>query len=297
MTQTETKKRLLITGSSGFVGRAFAKRWAERYELICPSHATMDISNKDDVLRFCEQHRPHLILHLAALANTGYCEQHPEESFKVNVQGTQHMAIAAAACGAKMVYFSSDQVYNGNLEKGGLSEELSVAPENHYGRHKLLAEQWAAEASPEAVGLRATWMYDARQPDEPQRLNFVINFEEALKTKTPLTFAVREYRGITWLRDVVELLPHTFELPGGVYNYGATNELNTYQTACRYFEMLHSNLSTDSMVQADEKRFPQHVRNIAIDNTKILQASNGKICFGNTIDGLQRFAHEQQKTR
>ena len=281
--------KILITGASGFVGCRVTNAFKEIFELVTPTHGELDVTSAEEVERFVKETGPDAILHLAAISNTGYCEEHPDESYLTNVVSVENLAKAAATHGCKFVWFSSDQVYNGNLEEGLLSEDIDVSPENHYGRHKLLAEQRALEICPGSVALRATWMYDAERPGMKTHGNFVLNFAQAIKNGTPLRFATREFRGITWVEDVVKNLPYTFDLPGGVYNFGAENHLNTYETACRYAEILGNDSS--ALVIADTERFPQHVRNISISMQKAYKASNGKINFLNTTDGLS--AYEQ----
>lgn len=280
-------KKILITGASGFVGCRAIKALQNDYELTVPRHADLDVTSAEAVERFIKESKPDAILHLAAISNTGYCEEHPDESYLVNVVSVENLARAAAAHGCKFVWFSSDQVYNGNLECGLLSEEAEVSPENHYGRHKLLAEQRALEICPDSVALRATWMYDTERPGMKTHGNFVLNFAQAIKNGTPLRFATREFRGITWVEEVVRNLPYTFELPGGVYNFGAENHLNTYETARRYAEIL--GCDSEGTVIADTERFAQHTRNISISMQKAYEASNGKIHFLDTIEGLAVF--------
>ncbi|MBR3907813.1 MAG: NAD(P)-dependent oxidoreductase [Bacteroidaceae bacterium] len=282
-------KKLLITGASGFVGSRFVERWRNEFEILAPSHAEFDITDAQAVERYVTRHAPQVIVHMAALSNTWYCEQHPEESYRVNVEGVCNLAAAAAHNGVKFVFFSSDQVYNGNCESGPLSEDMTVAPENVYGRHKLEAEQRALELCPTAVALRATWMYDSERAGMPVHANFVLNITKAIKERTPLVLPVREYRGITWVRDVVEFLPVTFTLPGGVYNYGAECLMNTYETACCYCEMLVG-LQAGPLLQPDYERYPNHERNLSMSGDKIFRASGGRICFGSTMDGLRIFA-------
>ena len=280
-------KKILITGASGFVGSRTVAALQGTHELITPCHSELDITSEDAVESFISRTQPDAILHLAAISNTGYCEEHPQESYLVNVVSVESIAKSAARHGIKLVWFSSDQVYNGNHELGLLTEDIAVSPENHYGRHKLLAEQRAMEICPESVALRATWMYDSEKTGMRTHKNFVLNFQEAIKNGTPLRFATREFRGITWIEEVVCNIPHTFNLPGGVYNFGAENLMNTYETALEYGKML--GCDTDSLIIPDHERFPHHIRNISISMKKAYEASYGKIRFRSTLEGLEAF--------
>ena len=197
------------------------------------------------------------------------------------------MAEVAARYGCKLVWFSSDQVYNGNVELGPLSEDINVCPENHYGRHKLLAEEEALRRCPESVALRATWMYDVLREGMPTHNNFVLNIEEAMRQRTLLRMATREYRGITWVDEVVKNIPYTLDLPGGVYNFGAENHLNTYDTARAYLDII--GCATPDIIVPDNERFAAHVRNISISMHKAKEASGGAIQFVSTMEGLRKF--------
>ncbi len=282
-------KKILVTGASGFVGSRFVARWRNEFSILAPTHAELDITDRESVDGYFMQYSPDVVVHLAALSNTAYCELNEPESYCVNVEGATNIARASAQCGAKLVFFSSDQVYNGNLESGPLSEDVAVAPENVYGRHKLEAEERVLYFNPNTVVLRATWMYDREREGMPSHANFVLNISRSIKERTPIIFPVREYRGITWVREVVEFLPLTFSLPSGVYNYGAENGMNTYETACCYCEML-AGLQSGALLYPDYDRYPAHERNLSISTDRIFRASGGAICFSNTISGLRLFA-------
>ena len=257
--------------------------------MLTPTHAELDVTDAVQVERYIVESAPQVVVHLAAISNTGYCEQNPDESYRVNVESVCNLAAACARNGVKLVFFSSDQIYNGNYESGPLSEDVEVSPETVYGKHKLEAERRALELCPTAVALRASWMYDVERYGMPVHQNFVLAIEKAIKERTPLVYPVREHRGITWVRDVVEFLPATFSIEGGVYNYGAGCTMDTYETACCYCEMLVG-LQSGPLLQPDYARYPEHERNLSMSTDKIFRASGGRVCFGSTMDGLRIFA-------
>ena len=288
----ENSASILITGASGFVGGRIVKALEDKFTLLTPSHADLDLTSTEDVDIYIQENKPDIILHLAAISNTGYCEEHPQESYLVNVVSVENLASAAAKHGAKLVFFSSDQIYNGNIETGPLTEDIHVSPVNHYGKHKLLAEERALALCPDCVALRATWMYDTPRPGMRTHNNFVINFESAIKSGTALRFATREFRGITWIEEVTKNITYTFSLPGGVYNFGAENNLNTYETAVAYAKLLGQDSS--KLIIPDTERFQEHIRNISISMKKTHDASGGMIRFKTTLEGLEEYLKSQE---
>ena len=146
-------KKILITGSSGFLGSRLAYYFKDKYELLLPSHSELNVSREEAVRAYMEEHCPDVVIHCAALSNTWYCEQHREESHKVNVQGTVRIAKACKLTGAKLVFMSSDQVYNATPLPRLLKEDDVLQPVNIYGQHKLECEQRAGWNLPESVGL------------------------------------------------------------------------------------------------------------------------------------------------
>ena len=293
--------KILLTGASGFVGSRFIARWGEHFDLLTPTHAELPIDNAEAALKYVTTNKPDVILHLAAISNTWHCEQHPDESYQINVLGAVNMARASHALGAKFLFFSSDQIYNGNEELGGLSESVAVKPENVYGRHKLEAEQRICDIDQNAVLLRATWMYDMQRESMRTHPNFVVNLAEALRNATPLHFATREYRGITDIREVVEILPHCFNLPGGIYNFGSENPLNTYETALAYVRILQgispesfTEMTPELFILPDAERFPSHIRNISVNMQKLHALLPPNVRFRTTLEGLQKFAESNR---
>ena len=106
-------KKILVTGAGGFVGARILEMWRGRFELSAFPPDFRRTADETAVRRFITAECPDVIVHTAALSNTQVCQQHPEESFRANVLLPEWVAAAAAETGAKLLSFSSDQVYAG----------------------------------------------------------------------------------------------------------------------------------------------------------------------------------------
>ncbi len=275
--------KILITGSSGFLGSRLAYYFRDKYELFLPTHGELNVSHEDAVKAYMEEHRPDVVIHCAALSNTGYCEQHREESHKVNVQGTVRIAKACKITGAKLVFMSSDQVYNGTPLLGPLKEEDVLQPVNVYGQHKLECEQRTQWNLPDAVGLRLTWMYDLPNSTMKLNSNILINLQKAYAEGNPLKAATHEYRGVTNVWDVVKNIEKAISLPGGIYNFGSGNTLNSYELHLKTAELMGLKNPTD-WILADEERFFEEPRNLTMDCFLIEEHG---IHFMDSVEGIE----------
>ena len=111
---------------------------------------------------------PEVVVHTAAMGDVDACERHPEVAHRVNTQGTEAIARAAVAVGARLISISTDQVYDG--VKGQYDEADVPQPLMVYGRSKLEGERRAAAICPPTVILRLALMYGW---GSSSRLNFV----------------------------------------------------------------------------------------------------------------------------
>ena len=277
--------KLLITGASGFLGRRAAVHFsALGYQVLTPSHGELNVTDRSAVRCWFQENRPQAVMHCAAVSDTGACQRDPEQTAKINVDGSTHLAAACANAGAKLVFCSSDQVYVGSPLPGPHAEQESLAPGNVYAQQKLLAEQECTQLCPDTVSLRLSWMYSTDfYPGEHGHLQTTLL--SALQDDTkPLSWPIHDHRGITDAADVVTQLPSALYLPAGVYNFGAENDTDTFHTMERIFsrlgltQALHR-LHPNTMAFADA---PRDIRM----NTS-LAASLG-IRFGSTKDGLTK---------
>ena len=253
-------KRVLITGGSGFLGARILQQGLGDAELCSLPRGFLAAAGEAEVTETIQKLQPAAIVHAAALSDTGYCAQHPEEAHRATVELPVWVAKAACASGAKLLAFSSDQVYAGITQPGPLPETLPLQPTNVYGRCKLEMEQRVLELCPDAVLLRASWMYDLPGYGLPIRGNLPLNILRAAKTGEVLRFSRNDYRGVSYVREVIENLVPAMELPGGVYNFGSECDGDMVETA-RCFANL---LQVDVKIEESDL-----TRNLAMDTGKL----------------------------
>lgn len=229
-------RRIMISGASGFLGMHLAAMLRERgFDVVCFTHKDLEITDPEAVRTAVCGCRPDVVVNCAAISSTGYAKDHPEESMAINVQGPVNIARACLECGSSFYTMSSDQVYGGCALSIPLPEDLDLAPNNVYGQHKLLMEKEVLSVLPSAVVLRLSWMfeaYDAARPhvDMVSRIAGAVQRGECIKAST------KELRGITCVDDVCDNIIRSFGiLPGGVYNFGAGNTLDSYHTLANVF--------------------------------------------------------------
>ena len=214
---------ILVTGASGFVGQKIMKLCKDT--IACPS---LREASEDQVKRIVEANDVDTIIHTAAISDIGVCQANPDRSYFANVELPVYLAKAVG--NAKLICFSSDQVYSGLEEDGPYSEE-KVKPANLYAEHKLEMEQRVLEIAPDAVMLRAQWMYDYYL----KKSNYFMNI---LNAQESVAFSSRQYRGITYVKEVAENMEKVRTLPGGVYNFGSETTKSMYEITCIFLEAI-----------------------------------------------------------
>ncbi len=256
--------KILLTGAHGFVGSRLLKAYPEAVSAPSLRHLS-----EDQVKRIVEESQADVIIHTAAISDIPTCEKDPEASYEANV--LLPLYLAKASKDRKLICFSSDQVYSGLKEEGPYTEDR-VCPANIYAGHKIEMENRVLDLQPDAVMLRAEWMYDYISP----KGNYLLNLMAAIKNQQPLAFSSRQYRGITYLQEVADAMDAVINLPGGAYNFGCETTRSMYEITreiCAF-------LGTDLPVEDGPAR-----HNLWMDCQK---ATKGGVIFSDALEGLKR---------
>lgn len=240
--------KLMMTGTTGFLGSRVAAGLAGQYQVAAlPSSLLRGVLTEERIARIRDAvaaEKPDILFHTAAISDTAYARQHPEESFMANVVLPQVLAQVTADVGCKMVFCSSDQVYISCEGRGPFAETEPVAPKDAYGQHKYLAEERIADAAPDAVSLRLTWLYDFPARGLPIHGNLLLTLLGAAARHKTLSLSKTDYRGVTYVGQLIENLPKAFALPGGVYNFGSESMQSAYEIGRSWCGIMGLDLET-----------------------------------------------------
>ncbi|MFI3202297.1 MAG: sugar nucleotide-binding protein [Eubacteriales bacterium] len=279
-------QKILITGASGFLASRIVQHHQSTYDLLTPTHSQMDISNFEQCISYFLQHKPHYVLHCAAISNTATCEENESRTEQINVIGVENIVRACHAIHAKLIFTSSDQVYHrSTMDRLGLETDI-LSPRTVYARQKLSAEQEVLRLT-DGVCLRLPWMCDRERDDLPPHPDFFSNLSNAIKKQKDIFFSPYDYRSITNVNDIAKEIIKTLELPHGIYNFAATGYHSAYEIA-KQLEVplsISFGLKASNCVQKQLDATPQNGRNITMDMKKIL---SHKIYLCDTISSIEK---------
>lgn len=164
-----TEPRVLVTGAGGQLGRAL-RAFLPRADYR--SRRELDVTDEVAVERALEG--TEIVVHAAAMTNVDVCEARPDEAWAVNERGTQNIATAAHAGGAKVIHLSTDYVFPG--DDPPYEEDDETRPVNVYGRTKDAAEGHL-DLERDLV-VRTSWVFGGER-------NFVRTIVEAARSRVP----------------------------------------------------------------------------------------------------------------
>lgn len=154
-------KRYLVTGCKGQLGFDIVRELNKRgiYDILALDVDDMDITNKRIVDKIIGEYKPEYVFHCAAYTAVDKAEENEEIAYKINVDGTKNIANTCRNIGAKLIYISTDYVFDGKQkENESYKPDDEVNPLSVYGKTKYLGELAALE-NPKTFVVRTAWVF------------------------------------------------------------------------------------------------------------------------------------------
>jgi dTDP-4-dehydrorhamnose reductase len=149
--------RVTIFGATGLLGKALVREWKSD-EVIGLGSKDADIRDPQQVLAALQRSQPEWIVLAAAYTDVDGCESDRERAFAVNCAGAVNVAQAAKACGSRLLFLSTDYVFDG-VSTSPYETGHPRAPQGVYGKSKADAEEQLIQILPDCCIVRTSWLF------------------------------------------------------------------------------------------------------------------------------------------
>lgn len=209
--------KILLTGIQGQLGHDVGKVLdARKIEYCAPTSQEMDITDYSAVMKFLRDYCPDAVIHCAAYTAVDKAEDEPEKCWAVNVDGTKNLAEGCKKIGAKLLYVSTDYVFEGTGEQF-YKETDPINPQNVYGASKLAGELVVKSFLEKYFIVRISWVFGKNGS------NFVKTMLHLAETKPQISVVCDQIGSPTYTADLAPLLCDIISTEKyGIYH--ATNE-------------------------------------------------------------------------
>ena len=212
--------KVLVTGSQGQLGYDVVKELCSRgHEALGFDLPELDITDEVAVQAVFDRVKPDAVIHCAAWTAVDAAEESGNiaKVFAVNEGGTRNIAAACKRTGAKLLYLSTDYVFDGQGSSPWRADEVRFAPLNEYGKSKLAGENAVRELLQTYFIVRIAWVFGKNGN------NFVKTMLRLSETHDTLRVVCDQVGTPTYTPDLARLLVDMIETDKyGVYH--ATNE-------------------------------------------------------------------------
>lgn len=263
-------KKIAITGANGYLASLIQKTNANDCIFLPITRKDLSLNDPKKVYDYFMNLDFDIVLHTAANATTADCDNHPEETHLVNTQATIAIANACKEKNKRLIFFGTEQSFNGVTQEGPFKEDHELISVTNYGKQKMEADLYIQQHLQDFIILRLSWMMGMAQPGITPSPNIIKNVMQAILQEKPTLFTVNEVRGMTYARKLADQFMKVIELPSGVYHFSNENHLNTYESAL----LVARKLGVDEnrmkkFILPNTERYSDRFRDYRLDNTKI----------------------------
>jgi dTDP-4-dehydrorhamnose reductase len=190
----QSRPKVLITGAQGQVGSELLATAPAQWDVVPCGSEDLDVTRGEMTKSVVARERPVAVIHAAAYTDVDRAEREVDRAEAVNAIGAANVAAAASSVGARMIYLSTDFVFDGALGRPYLPEDIA-RPLGVYGRTKLAGERAVLEHRG-ALVVRTAWVYSA------QGRNFVRTMLTQMSTQESVNVVSDQVGTPTWARPL-----------------------------------------------------------------------------------------------
>lgn len=291
--------KILIIGGNGFLGRELLnfredkKTIEENYSLIAadlhnhhmeqdiPFHI-MDITNAQKTMEKVTKIRPSITILTAAMTNVDQCEINKKLATKINLEGTINVLNACKKINSKLIFISTDFIFDGAKENGNYSENDVPNPLNHYAKTKYDAELFIMDSDTEYLICRASVLYGWNK----WKLNFITWILENLEHEQKMSIVKNQINSPTYVKSLAQIIFKLIEKDAkGIYHTAGDCALSRYQIALKCAEIFEYNNGLIAPINSIKQKALRPA-NVSLNINKLKSLIGSELKSFTLVDGL-----------
>lgn len=277
--------KVLVTGVKGQLGYDVVNELESRgIETVGVDIEEMDITDADSVSKVMEKEAPDAVIHCAAYTAVDAAEENEDVCRRVNAEGTENIAKACRTLDCKMIYISTDYVFEGDGDRYWEPDD-ERKPQSVYGQTKYEGELAVQRLLEKYFIVRIAWVFGKNGK------NFVKTMLKLAKTRDSLTVVNDQIGSPTYTFDLARLLADMVQTDKyGIYH--ATNEgiCSWYEFACAIFEKAGVSMQVLPVTSAEYGAKAKRPMNSRMSKEKLTE--NGFQRLPSWQDALDRYLKE-----
>ncbi len=282
--------KFLITGASGQLGYDVKLELLNRgyYDILSPSSSAMDLRNKDSVRDTILDYKPDIVFHCAAYTAVDKAEDERELCSDVNINGTKYIVDACSEVGAKLIFISTDYVFDGSKD-GFYLEDDKVSPINYYGKTKWLAEE-NVRGYDNHIITRISWVFGINGN------NFVKTMLKLSDTRDEISVVSDQIGSPTYTKDLSKVLVDmALSDKKGTYHVTNDGTCSWYEFAKYIFESNNIDIVVNPIKTSDYPTKAKRPHNSRMSKEKLM--NDGFSMLPDWKDAVDRYNKELIKVR
>ncbi len=285
--------KILIVGASGFLGKKLFNILSKEFEVIGTTHTKkkgfidLDITKKDKTLQLIEKVKPNMIIMPASITDVDFCEKEKEKAHQTNVEGVKSIVEGCKKINARLIYFSTDYVFNG--KKGNYKEDDQLNPLSYYAKTKVEAEEIVKNSRLDYIIGRVSCLYGYNSTEDKQTfVNFVIS---NIKKGNPVSAFRDQILSPTLIDDIVNaILILIKKWENGIFHIAGSEPISRYDFTLKITDVFNLDKKLIKSIKTSElKQKAKRPLNASLDISKLEKLG---IKMSNIEEGLKKMKEQ-----
>lgn len=292
-------KKVLIIGSNGFLGSNFFtfdnknEILNQNLNLVASSlhnsildkeipFCQIDITNKKDTIKKIVKIGPNFVILTAAMTNVDQCEINKKLATKINVHGPENVIKACKKINSKLIFISTDFIFDGEKEGGFYNEKDHPNPLSFYGMTKLKAEIAIINSGIDYLICRTAVLYGR----DERKLNFITWILDSLKQNKKISIVKNQINSPTFVKNLAQIILKLIEKKAqGIFHTTGNCALSRYDMALKCAEIFNYNKNLVIPINSLKQKAIRP-KNVSLDISKLKKFIGSELKIYTFEDGL-----------